>query len=94
MQRLLEFISHHPYLASGAVLAAVALAVYEVQARIQAFAPSSAMQAVRLMNQGALVLDLRTKESFDAGHISDARNVPAADLESQVDSLKNGATKA
>jgi rhodanese-related sulfurtransferase len=88
MQRLLEFIGHHPYLASGAVLAAVALAVYEVQARLQAFAALSAMQAVRLMNQGALVLDLRTKESFEAGHIGDARNVPASDLESQADSLK------
>jgi rhodanese-related sulfurtransferase len=94
MQRLLEFIGHHPYLASGAVLAAVALAVYEVQARIQAFAALSAMQAVRLMNQGALVLDLRAKESFDAGHISDARNVPAADLESQVDSLKKWRDKS
>jgi rhodanese-related sulfurtransferase len=88
MQRLFEFIAHHPYLASGAVLAAVALAVYEVQARLQAFAALSAMQAVRLMNQGALVLDLRNKDSFDAGHIGDARNVPAADLESQADSLK------
>jgi rhodanese-related sulfurtransferase len=46
------------------------------------------MQAVRLMNQGALVLDLRAKESFDAGHIGDARNVPAAALESQAESLK------
>jgi rhodanese-related sulfurtransferase len=88
MQRLFEFIAHHPYLASGAVLAAVALAVHEVQARLQAFAALSAMQAVRLMNQGALVLDLRNKESFDAGHIGDARNVPAAELESQADALK------
>jgi rhodanese-related sulfurtransferase len=88
MQRLFEFIGNHPYLASGAVLAAVALAVYEVQARIHAFAALSAMQAVRLMNQGALVLDLRAKEAFDAGHIGDARNVPAADLAAQADSLK------
>jgi rhodanese-related sulfurtransferase len=88
MQRLFEFIAHHPYLASGAVLAAVALAVHEVQARLQTFAALSAMQAVRLMNQGALVLDLRNKESFDAGHIGDARNVPAAELESQADTLK------
>jgi rhodanese-related sulfurtransferase len=88
MQRLFEFIAHHPYLASGAVLAAVALAVYEVQARLHAFAALSAMQAVRLMNQGALVLDLRNKDAFDAGHIGEARNVPAADLESQADSLK------
>jgi rhodanese-related sulfurtransferase len=88
MQRLFEFIAHHPYLASGAALAAVAVAVYEVQARLQAFAALSAMQAVRLMNQGALVLDLRSKDSFDAGHIGDARNVPAADIESQADTLK------
>jgi rhodanese-related sulfurtransferase len=88
MQRLFEFIAHHPYLASGAVLAAVSVAVYEVQARLQAFAALSAMQAVRLMNQGALVLDLRSKDSFDAGHIGDARNVPASDLESQADTLK------
>jgi rhodanese-related sulfurtransferase len=88
MQRLVEFIGNHPYLASGAVLAAVAVAIYEFQARLQAFAALSAMQAVRLMNQGALVLDLRAKESFDAGHIGDARNVPAAELAAQADNLK------
>ena len=94
MQRLFEFIGNHYFLAGGAVLAAVALAVYEVQARIQAFAALSAMQAVRLMNQGALVLDLRAKEAFDAGHIGDARNVPSADLAAQVDSLKKWREKA
>ncbi len=88
MQRLLEFIAHHPYLAGGAMLAAAAVAFYEIQARLQAFAALSAMQAVRLMNQGALLLDLRAKDSFDAGHIGDARNVPAAELAAQVDSLK------
>jgi len=40
------------------------------------------------MNQGALVIDLRSKDLFDAGHIVDARNVPVATLESQADSLK------
>jgi rhodanese-related sulfurtransferase len=88
MQRLLEYIGHHPYLASGAVLAAVVVIFYELRARVQSFAALSAAQAVRLMNQGALVLDLRSKESFDAGHIGDARNVPAGELESQADTLK------
>jgi rhodanese-related sulfurtransferase len=40
------------------------------------------------MNQGAIVLDLRPKAAYDAGHIGDARNVPAAELESQGDALK------
>jgi len=88
MQRLLEFISHHPYLVAAAVLAAIVVVVYELRARVQAFAALSASQAVRLMNQGALVIDLRSKDLFDAGHIVDARNVPVATLESQADSLK------
>ena len=88
MQRLLEFIGHHPYFVAAAVLAAIVVVVYELRERVQAFAALSASQAVRLMNQGALVIDLRSKDSFDAGHIVDARNVPAATLESQADSLK------
>jgi rhodanese-related sulfurtransferase len=88
MQRLLEYIGHHPYLASGAVIAALAVIFTEVRTRLQNFSALSAMQAVRLMNQGALVIDLRSKELYDAGHINDARNVPAAELESQADSLK------
>jgi rhodanese-related sulfurtransferase len=88
MQRLFEFIANHYYLAAGALAAAALVAFYEIRDRMQAFAALSSMQAVRLMNQGALVLDLRAREAFDAGHIGDARNVPATDLESQVDSLK------
>lgn len=88
MQQLLEFIGHHPYLSGAALVAAMAVLGYELYARIQAFAALSAAQAVRLMNQGALVIDLRSKEAFDAGHIVEARNVPAADLLSQADSLK------
>ena len=88
MQRLLEFITHHPYLAAGAVVAAIAVLVNELRERIQAFAALSANQAVRLINQGALVIDLRSKELYDAGHIVDARNLPAAELEAQAESLK------
>lgn len=88
MQRFIEFVSHHPYLVGGAIVAALLVAIQEVRARLEAFAALSAMQAVRLMNQGALVIDLRSKELFDAGHIGDARNVPAANLEASADSLK------
>lgn len=88
MQRLFEFIGHHPYLSAGAVLAAAAVAFYEIRERLHAFAALSSAQAVRLMNQGALVIDLRDKASYDAGHIGDARNVPAAELESQAESLR------
>jgi len=88
MQQFFEYASHHPYLVAGAVVAAVVVLVYELRERVQAFAALSSMQAVRLMNQGALVIDLRTKDSFDAGHIAEARNVPAASLPAEADALK------
>jgi len=94
MQRLLDYIGHHPYLAGATLLAAIAVLVFELRARVHAFAALSAMQAVRLMNQGALVIDLRSKELYDAGHIVDARNVPVADLESQADALKKWRDKS
>jgi rhodanese-related sulfurtransferase len=88
MQRLLEYLGHHPYLAGATLLAAIAVVVFELRARVQAFAALSATQAVRLMNQGALVIDLRSKELYDAGHIVDARNVPVGEIESQAEALK------
>jgi len=94
MQQLLDYIGHHPYLAGATLLAAIAVVVFELRARVHAFAALSAMQAVRLMNQGALVIDLRSKELYDAGHIVDARNVPVADLASQADALKKWRDKS
>src|ERR1700744_6765284 len=88
MQQLLEYMTRHPFLVGAAVLAAIVVLAYELRARVQAFAALSSMQAVRLMNQGALVIDLRSKELFDPGHIVDARNVPGGEIESQVDALK------
>lgn len=88
MQRLFEFIGHHPFLAAGALVAALAVIAFEIKERIQKFAALSAAQVVRHMNQGALLIDLRPREAFDAGHIGEARNVPAAQIESQAESLK------
>ena len=94
MQRLLEYISHHPYLAGAAVVAAIAVLIAELRERVSGFAALSAMQAVRLMNQGALMLDLRSKEAFEAGHIGDARNIPAAELAAAADTLKKWRDRA
>ena len=88
MQRLLEYIGHHPFLAGAAVLAALVVIAVELKERLQKFAALSSAQAVRLMNQGALIIDLRPQEAFEAGHIGEARNVPGAELESQAESLK------
>jgi rhodanese-related sulfurtransferase len=40
------------------------------------------------MNQGALVLDVRPRDQYDAGHVIDARNVPSGDLPQSIETLK------
>ena len=74
MDRLVEYIGHHPYLAGLALLAAVLVIGYELNARKHSFAAISPQDAIRLMNQNALVLDLRTAEAFATGHLTGARN--------------------
>jgi rhodanese-related sulfurtransferase len=88
MQRLFEYLAHHPYLSGGALLIAILVIVNELRERLQAFAAVSATQAVQMMNQGALVLDVRGREIYETGHIGEARNISAADLASQAESLK------
>ena len=88
MQQLIEYMSHHPWLAAAAAALLAAVAVYEFLASARSSGAVSAMQAVHLMNQGALVIDVRPQAAFDAGHIGDARNIPVADLAGAADGLK------
>jgi rhodanese-related sulfurtransferase len=46
------------------------------------------MDAVRLLNQGALMLDVRSKAEFDGGHVIDARHVPQDEIAKSAETLK------
>jgi len=88
MDRLLEYVARHPLLAGGTALLALAVAAYEFsRARSggQAVGPT---EAVRLMNQGAVLVDVRSQAEFDSGHILDARHVPQDEVAQAADTLK------
>ncbi len=80
MNKLLDFILRHPLLVGATVMAVVALIANELRLRMQAGLAVPAQEAVRLINQGATVVDVRDAARFESGHIIDAINVPAADL--------------
>lgn len=88
MERLIEYIGHHPALAGGAVLVAIIAVVMELRARASGFMAIAPQDAIRLMNQNALVLDLRPAEAFAAGHLSGARNLPPEQLPQAGETLK------
>lgn len=78
--QLLEFSGNHPLLITGIVVAWLAVMFYEIRLKSQSFAHVSAAEAVRLMNQGAVVLDVRKPEEFADGHIVSSKNVSPDEL--------------
>ena len=88
MQRLLEYAANHQGLSLLAVAAALAVLVYELRERARAAGAVSPQHAVRLMNQGATLLDVRGGEAFAAGHIRGARNLPVDRLAESLEGLR------
>jgi len=75
MERLIQYVTAHPYLASSVVLALVIVFTYESRMRSASYASISSQDLIRLMNQGALVLDIRKAEEFALGHVNGAKHL-------------------
>lgn len=93
MDRLLEYIHHHPFLVGALVVTATLVSAYEGRLRAHGAAAVSPQELIRLMNQGAVVLDIRPAQQFAAGHIGGARLMPTADLGRAGDTLKKHKNK-
>jgi rhodanese-related sulfurtransferase len=78
MEQLSEYIQHHWALAGGAVAALVAVLYSEFRHATRAHGALPPSEVVRLVNDGALLIDVREQSAFEAGHIANARNVPGA----------------
>ena len=85
---LLEYINHHPWLAGGAVLALALVIVYELRARNESFATVSPQETVRLLNQGAYVIDLRPAEAYATGHVAGAKQMTGEQILKANETLK------
>lgn len=88
MERLLEYVTRHPFLAGGTAVLALAVLAYEASRARSGGQSVGPMDAVRLMNQGAVLVDVRSQAEFDSGHILDARHVPQDQLASSAETLK------
>ena len=88
MDRVLDFASHHPWLATATVVLAALVAIYEMRMRSEGLRAVSPQELIRLMNQGALVLDLRPAEQYQAGHLNGARQMSGEQIMSAGDTLK------
>ena len=76
MQEFLEFANENALLLTATVLMALAVLFYELRLRSRRVFEVSCTQAVRLINNGAKIVDVRDPERFEAGHIVDSINIP------------------
>jgi rhodanese-related sulfurtransferase len=94
MERLFEYANHHPWLAGALVLVSILVIIYEMRVQSETKASVSPQDMVRLMNQGALLIDLRPLEQYSAGHVGGARQMSGEQILQAGDTLKKYKEKA
>lgn len=87
MERIFEFSGNHPFLVTALVAMIFLVAFHEFRRRAQGASSVATSDAVRLINRGAVVVDVRDAAAYTAGHIVNARNHPAASLKDNPESL-------
>ena len=88
MQEIVLFIQHHVALVIALVAVLVLLAIFEYIKSKKSVAQLGPALATQMINhQNAVVLDIRTREMYTAGHIVNAISIPMADLEKSYHKL-------
>ena len=83
MDQLIEFAGNHPYLVGALVGLFIFAVVTEIRLRAGGTEVSPA-EAVKLINDGARVVDIRPAAQFQKGHIVGALNVPLDQLQQRA----------
>jgi rhodanese-related sulfurtransferase len=88
MDRLVEYIQVNHWLVAGTMVVLALALVFEIRARTESFAAVSPQDAIRMMNRGALIIDLRPAEQYAAGHLAGARRMDGEQILKAGDTLK------
>ncbi len=80
-------------LIAGLIVAWAAVMFYELRLQSRGTTHVSATDAVRLINKGAIVIDVRKPEEYQAGHIVNSRNVELDKIERDDDAVNKQKNK-
>jgi len=87
MERILEFAGNHTLLVFALVTSFLLVVFTELRRKATGMLAVAPADAVKLINNDAMVLDLRSAEAFGRGHIVGARNVPMDEFEGHLEKL-------
>ena len=84
MDRFLEFTGNHTLLVTALMVSFFLVIFSELRRKASGMINIEAGDAVKLINNDAIVIDLRSSEAYGRGHIVSARNLAADDVEAKV----------
>ena len=87
MDRILEFAGNNALLVFALVTTFLLVVFTELRRKATGMLAVQPGDAVKLINNDAVVVDLRSTEAFSKGHIVNARSVPFDELEGHIDKL-------
>ena len=88
MDKFLEFTGNHVLLVSALMISFFLLVFSELRRKASGLVNVEASDAVKLINNDAIVLDIRSADAFARGHIVNAKNIPNDELDAKLDQLE------
>ncbi|RLA30943.1 MAG: rhodanese-like domain-containing protein [Gammaproteobacteria bacterium] len=87
MDIYLEFAANHTLLVTALLFSFFLLIFTELRRQATGMTNVEPQAAVKLINADAVVLDLRSADSFALGHIVNAKNIPFDELDANQDKI-------
>lgn len=93
MDRILEFAGNNTLLVFALVTTFLLVIFTELRRKATGMLAVQPGDAVKLINNDAVVVDVRSAEAFSRGHIVNAKSVPFDELEGHIEKLANFKSK-
>ena len=93
MDKILEFTSNNMLLVLALMISFFVVVFTELRRKASGLVNIEAAEVVKLVNNDALVIDLRGTEAFSRGHIVSAKNIPSDELDTKLNQLQRFKSK-
>ncbi len=87
MDRFLEFAGNNTLLVSALMVSFFVVIFTELRRKASGMINIDAVDAVKLINNDAVIVDLRSSDAHARGHIVNARSIPSDELEAKLSTL-------
>jgi len=88
MDRFLEFAGNNTLLVSALMVSFFVVIFTELRRKASGLVNIDAADAVKLINNDAIVVDLRSGDAHSRGHIVNARSIPSDELDAKLSTLE------